>query len=84
MKGLIANAIRYQVGDFSYKLTPFTFYNNHEEMYENSLDLLRTYSDIIHYDYFYFDNTWRQQGLLSISLLVKRLCQYSLICLLLG
>ena len=62
MKGLIANAIRYQVGDFSYKLTPFTFYNNHEEMYENSLDLLRTYSDIIHYDYFYFDNTWRQQG----------------------
>ena len=29
MKGLIANAIRYQVGDFSYKLTPFTFYNNH-------------------------------------------------------
>ena len=62
MKGLIANAIRYQVGDFSYKLTPFTFYNNHEDMYENSLDLLRTYSDIIHYDYFYFDNTWRQQG----------------------
>ena len=62
MKGLIANAIRYQVGDFSYKLTPFTFYNNHEEMYENSLDLFRTYSDLIHYDYFYFDNTWRQQG----------------------
>ena len=62
MKGLIANAIRYQLGDFSYKLTPFTFYNNYEEMYENSLDLLRTFSDIIHYDYFYFDNTWRQQG----------------------
>lgn len=62
MKGLIANALRYQLGDFQYKLTPFTFYNNHEEMYVNSIDLFRVYSNFIHYDNFYINNTWRQQG----------------------
>ncbi|MDG1850275.1 MAG: hypothetical protein P8I82_07315 [Flavobacteriales bacterium] len=28
LKGLIANSVRYQIGDINYKLTPFTFYNN--------------------------------------------------------
>lgn len=62
MKGLIANSIRYQLGDFQYKLTPFTFYNNDEEFYENSLDIFNIYSNHMHYDFFYYDNTWRQQG----------------------
>ena len=38
LKGLIENSVRYQIGDMDYKLTPFTFYNNDEDMYENSLD----------------------------------------------
>lgn len=64
LKGLIANSIRYQIGDIDYKLTPFTLFNNSEEIYENSLDIFNMYSDILHYDLFYTDNnTWRQQGL---------------------
>ena len=63
LKGLIANSVRYQMGDIQYKLTPFTFYNNNEDMYENSLDIFKLYSDILHYDLFYNNNnTWRQQG----------------------
>lgn len=64
LRGLIANSIRYQVGDMDYKLTPFTFFNNNEELYDNTLDIFNMYSDMIHYDNFYKgNNTWRQQGL---------------------
>lgn len=64
LKGLIANSVRYQIGDIDYKLSPFTFYNNSEDIYENSLDIFNLYSDILHHDLFYSgNNTWRQQGL---------------------
>ena len=64
LKGLIANSVRYQIGDIDYKLTPFTLFNDSEEMYENSLDIFNMYSDMVHYDLFYTENnTWRQQGL---------------------
>jgi len=64
LKGLIANSVRYQIGDINYKLTPFTFYNNTEELYENSLDIFNMYADIFHYDLFYDNNnSWRQQGI---------------------
>ena len=64
LRGLIANSIRYQVGDMDYKITPFTFFNNNEEFYENRLDIFNLYSEMIHYDNFYKENnTWRQQGL---------------------
>ncbi len=64
LKGLIANSVRYQIGDIDYKLTPFTLFNDSEEMYENSLDIFNMYSDMVHYDLFYTkNNTWRQQGL---------------------
>lgn len=63
LRGLISNSIRYQIGDMDYKMTPFTFYNNSERFYSNSLDIFGIYNDIIDYDNFYFDNnTWRQQG----------------------
>jgi len=66
LKGLIANSIRYQIGDIDYKLTPFTLFNNSEEIYENSLDIFSMYSEILHYDLFYTENnTWRQQGIAS-------------------
>ena len=66
LKGLIANSVRYQIGDIDYKLTPFTFFNSTEELYENSLDIFNMQKDILHYDYFYTgNNTWRQQGIAS-------------------
>ena len=74
LRGLIANSVRYQVGDMDYKLSPFTFYNNNEEMYDNTLDIFNLYSEMLHYDYFFKgNNTWRQQGLATdFSLNFKR------------
>ena len=64
LRGLIASSIRYQVGDMDYKLSPFTFYNNNEDLFDNTLDIFSMYSEMMHYDYFYKgNNTWRQQGL---------------------
>jgi len=64
LRGLIANSVRYQVGDMDYKLSPFTFYNNNEDLYENTLGIFNMYSEMMHYDYFFKgNNTWRQQGL---------------------
>jgi hypothetical protein len=77
LRGLIANSVRYQVGDMDYKLSPFTFYNNNEEMYDNTLDIFNLYSEMIHYDYFFKgNNTWRQQGLATdFSLNFKRVIE---------
>jgi len=46
LRGLIANSIRYQVGDMDYKLSPFTFYNNNEDLFDNTLDIFNMYSEI--------------------------------------
>ncbi|MFO7864867.1 MAG: hypothetical protein R6U85_12780 [Salinivirgaceae bacterium] len=63
VKGLIANTVRYQLGDINYKLTPFTLHNYDEAFAEKSLDIFKMYRDMLHNDLFYNeDNTWRQQG----------------------
>ena len=63
IKGIIANSVRYQLGDINYKLTPYTF--------NNAEDLVNKYNGVIsgvpydqvRYDVFYYpDDTWRQQG----------------------
>lgn len=63
VKGLVANSIRYQVGDINYKLSPFTFFNNEEELSGHETAALALFSDLYRYDALYlYDNTWRQQG----------------------
>ena len=63
VKGLIKNAIRYQLGDINYKLTPYTFYSNNEELSNHQREALNIFRDITRYDMFFTDdNTWRQQG----------------------
>jgi len=63
LKGLIKDAIRYQVGDINYKLTPYTFFNHDEELSSHRAEALDIYRDLTRYDLFYTgDNTWRQQG----------------------
>lgn len=77
VKGLIANAIRFQLGDINYKLTPFTLHNNDEEMFSNALNINQMYWDMLHYDLFYNDNnTWRQQGAAAdFTLTFKKLAE---------
>lgn len=63
VKGVIANSIRYQLGDINYKLTPYTFVNNSERNFTQP-GIFNVYNQMLHYDMFYNDdNTWRQQGL---------------------
>jgi hypothetical protein len=63
VKGIIANAIRYQVGDINYKLTPYTLRNPDHDLDNVFLDYTNAYRELLDYDLFYdFENSWRQQG----------------------
>ena len=62
VKGIVGNALRYQLGDINYKLTPYTFYSADEELNVNEADVFSMFRGVIHYEQFYKENTWRQQG----------------------
>lgn len=63
LKGVVGGIVRYQLGDFNYKLTPYTFYNSQEELSLNEPSIFGVYRDMMHQDLFYDDNnSWRQQG----------------------
>ena len=62
VKGVIANVIRYQLGDVNYKLTPYTFYCHDEDYQVKMPELFNLQRDIVNYETFYRQNTWRQQG----------------------
>lgn len=62
LKGIIGNIVRYQVGDLNIKQTPFTLYNHHADRFDSLPDVFSLQSDIVNYERFYLENTWRQQG----------------------
>lgn len=63
LKGVVANSIRYQVGDIDQRMTPYTLYNNEQDMGFGSSALFSNQQNQLDYDLFYTDdNTWRQQG----------------------
>lgn len=62
VKGIIADVVRYQLGDINYKLTPYTFYNHDEETFIPEPGVFKIQKDIVNYETFYQKNTWRQQG----------------------
>ncbi len=63
LKGVAANAVRYEVGDIDLKMTPYTLFNNLEEGVVNEGEVFSLRRDVVHYDMFYNDNnTWRMQG----------------------
>ena len=62
LKGVIANVVRYQLGDINYKLTPYTFYNHDEDIQLTLPGVFNLQREIVNYENFYIKNTWRQQG----------------------
>lgn len=63
LKGLVNESIRYQLGDINYKLTPYTFFSQNEELSSHQNEAFDIYQDVLRYDLFYNDdNTWRTQG----------------------
>lgn len=71
VKGVIANTVRYQLGDINYKLTPYTFINNDVLISKYIPAQFHQFSSEIDYDNFYDnDHTWRQQGVATDFALV--------------
>ncbi|MFM7729633.1 MAG: hypothetical protein ACKO6L_01200 [Flavobacteriales bacterium] len=63
IKGVAGGVVKYQLGDINYKLTPFTLYNNNQEIYDAAPLVFKQQMDVINYDHFYnADQSWRQQG----------------------
>ncbi len=63
VKGVVANALRYQVGDLNLKQTPFTLYNHHADQIDSLPSIFKLQNDIISYERFYQNNnSWRMQG----------------------
>jgi hypothetical protein len=62
VKGVVKNALRYQIGNIDYKLTPYTFYNHNADLLVQSSSVLRIKEEVLNYESFYKNNTWRQQG----------------------
>lgn len=63
LKGVIANAVRYQVGDLNLKQTEFTLYNYHGDQIDSLPTVFDIQKNIVDYERFYFNNnTWRMQG----------------------
>jgi hypothetical protein len=62
IKGVIANAVRYQLGDLNLKQTPFTLYNHHADAIDSLPSIFNLQRNIVNYEKFYMNNTWRMQG----------------------
>ncbi len=62
-RGIIANAIKYRVGDMDLAMTPYTLFNPDEEGMVNEPEIFRPQKEVIYYEQFYQDgNTRRLQG----------------------
>lgn len=61
-QGVIADALKYRVGDIDAALTPYTLWNSNSEFRFGEAAAFDVFRDIIDYENFYADSTWRQQG----------------------
>ena len=63
IKGVAADVLKYQLGDINYKMTPYTLYNNDQELFALMPEVFQRQTAVVNYDKFYNkDNSWRQQG----------------------
>ena len=62
IRGIIANAVKYQAGDFKYKMTPYTFYNTTEASNINEASVFSMKRNEVLYDNLMIGNKWWQQG----------------------
>ena len=74
IKGLIGGIFKYQLGDFNYRLSRYTFWNYDQEVISQQPAIFRQQTDVINYEHFYdSDNSRRQQGAsLGFALVFKK------------
>ena len=63
IKGVLTNALRYQLGDLNLKQTQFTLYNHHSDQFDSLPSIFNLQKNIVSYERFYMgNNSWRMQG----------------------
>lgn len=63
IKGVVANTLRYQLGDINIKQSQLTLYNHHADQFDTLPSLFMMQNQIVSYEKFYYaDNSWRMQG----------------------
>ncbi len=63
IKGVIGGIFKYQLGDFNYRMSRYTFWNYDQEVISQQPAIFRQQTDVINYEHFYDnDNSRRQQG----------------------
>ncbi len=62
-RGIIANTLKYHVGDMDVAMSPYTFFNFEEEGFVNNPTAFQAQREIIYYEQFFHEgNTRRVQG----------------------
>ena len=74
IKGVIGGIFKYQLGDFNYRMSRYTFWNYDQEVISQQPAIFRQQTDVINYEHFYDnDNSRRQQGAsLGFALVFKK------------
>jgi hypothetical protein len=62
LRGVAGKVVRYELGDIDLSMTPYTLQNFQEEGVVNEADVFALRRDVVHYDMFYQNDTWRMQG----------------------
>lgn len=63
VKGVIGGIVKYQLGDFNYRMSRYTMWNYDQEVISTIPLVFQQQTDVINYDHFYNkDNSRRQQG----------------------
>lgn len=70
MEGVIADGIKYELGDIDVKMTPYTLFNSDIYYNEFESDLFRVRRNIVEYENFNNGNHWRLQGVQSFATLL--------------
>ncbi len=62
-KGVAGKVVRYAIGDIDAVLTPYTLWNNASEFRMTKTPAFEIFREVLDYESYYADSTWRQQGL---------------------
>jgi hypothetical protein len=74
VRGVIGGIIKYQLGDFNYRMSRYTMWNYDQEVVSNLPAILQQQTDVVNYEYFFnTDHSRRQQGAaLDFALVFKK------------
>lgn len=64
VEGIIKDKLKYKIGDFNFKLSPYSFNYHQEELSVNEPTIFQDFKDILYYESLISDTAWRQQGFL--------------------